>query len=51
VPAAQVFGLPVGLSFIGPAWTDGRLLALAADFEAHTQARREPQFPSTVKLD
>lgn len=48
VPAAQVKGLPVGLSFFGRAWSEGRLLALAADFEARTQARREPTFRPTI---
>ena len=48
VPAAQFFGLPVGLSFVGRAWSDAKLLALAADFEAHTHARRAPQFLPTI---
>ncbi|HEX4062423.1 MAG TPA: amidase [Streptosporangiaceae bacterium] len=33
VPAGEVTGLPVGLSFIGPAWSDSRLIALAHSFE------------------
>jgi len=33
VPAGQVSGLPVGLSFIGPAWTEPRLISLAHAFE------------------
>jgi amidase len=33
VPAGRVSGLPVGLSFIGPAWTEPRLIALAHAFE------------------
>jgi amidase len=33
VPAGQVAGLPVGLSFIGPAWSEPRLIALAYAFE------------------
>ncbi len=44
VPMAQVAGLPVGLIFFGQAWSEARLLALAADFEARTKARREPRF-------
>jgi amidase len=44
VPAAQVSGLPVGLSFVGRAWSEARLLSLAADFERLVQARREPRF-------
>jgi amidase len=33
VPAGRVAGLPVGLSFIGPAWSEPRLIALAHAFE------------------
>jgi amidase len=33
VPAGLVSGLPVGISFIGPAWTEPRLIALAHAFE------------------
>lgn len=33
VPAGEVAGLPVGLSFIGAAWTEPRLIALAHSFE------------------
>jgi amidase len=50
VPVGQVFGLPVGLSFFGRAWSDARLLALAADFEAHAQSRREPKFLPHVEV-
>lgn len=50
VPAAEVHGLPIGLSFIGRAWDDARLLAFAADFEARTHVRREPPFLPTVAV-
>ena len=33
VPAGQVHGLPVGVSFLGPAWAEARLIALAHSFE------------------
>jgi amidase len=50
VPAAEVYGLPVGLSFIGRAWSEPKLLALAADFESHTHVRHEPKFLPTAEV-
>ncbi len=49
VPAGAYRGLPVGISFYGTAWTEAKLLALAADFEAVTHARREPAFLPTIE--
>jgi amidase len=48
VPATSFFGLPVGLSFVGRPWSEAKLLAFAADFEAITKARRAPKFLPTV---
>ena len=42
VPAGQVFGLPVGISFIGGAWSEARLIALAFSYEQATKHRRPP---------
>jgi len=42
VPMGYVGGLPVGLSFIGPAWAEARLLAYGAAFERATKARKPP---------
>ena len=39
VPAGQVDGLPVGLSFAGPAWSEPRLIELAHAFELARGAR------------
>lgn len=50
VPATEMFGLPIGVSFVGRAWSDARLLALAADFETHARARREPEFRPTARV-
>ena len=36
VPAGRVSGLPVGLSFMGPAWSEPQLIALAHSFELAT---------------
>lgn len=42
VPMGQVSGLPVGLSFIGPAWSEAKLLALGYAYEQRTHFRRKP---------
>ena len=46
VPMGMVSDLPVGLSFIGPAWADARILSLGYAFEQATLARRAPEFPA-----
>lgn len=48
VPMGQVFGLPVGLSFIGTAWSEGKLITLAYAYEQASKARKPPTFRSTV---
>jgi amidase len=40
----MVRGLPVGISFMGPAWSEAKLLALGAAFEQAAQARKPPTF-------
>jgi len=42
VPAGGVSGLPVGLTFMGPAWSEPRLIALAYAFEQAADARLRP---------
>jgi amidase len=44
VPCGLVRGLPMGLSFVGPAWSEWRLLALGHAYERAAQARRAPRF-------
>jgi amidase len=50
VPAGDVHGLPVGLSFIGRAWSEETLIKLAFAYEQATQHRRPPAFRPTVAL-
>jgi amidase len=49
LPVAEVRGLPFGISFSGRAWSEAKLLSLAADFEARTKARREPRLLATIE--
>lgn len=50
VPAGMIFGLPVGLSFMGEAWHEGTLVRLAHAFERTSRARRAPRFLATADL-
>ena len=50
VPAGYIFGLPVGLSFFGRAWSEPALIKFAYAFEEATRARRAPEFLTTAKL-
>ena len=48
VPFGYVCGLPVGVSFLGPRFSEPRLLALAYAFEQATRARRAPELLRTA---
>jgi len=51
VPAGYIFGLPVGISFIGRAWQEANLIRYAYAFEQATQYRRQPGYLPTARLN
>src|SRR5882672_2822300 len=53
VPAGEVFGVPLGISFFGTAFSEPTLIRLASGYEAATQARAHnlPTFAPTVPFD
>lgn len=50
VPAGDVQGLPVGMIFIGTAWSEPTLLKYAYGFEQTVRARRAPTFVPSIPL-
>ena len=52
VPAGMTAeGLPVTISFFGPAWSEPKLLAYGYDFEQATHARVLPKYTPALKAD
>jgi amidase len=50
LPAGFIFGLPVGISFFGRAWSEPVLIKIAYGFEQATKARKAPRFLPTIGL-
>jgi amidase len=50
VPAGYYFGLPVGMSFFGRAWSEPLLIKLAYAYEQAAKIRRPPSFAPSADL-
>lgn len=50
VPAGFLFGLPVGVSFFGRAWSEPTLIKFAYAFEQASNVRKPPSFLPSVGL-
>jgi amidase len=50
VPMGLVYGLPVGFSFIGPAWSEARLLGFGYAFEQALNFKPSPTFTALDPL-
>ena len=50
VPAGYAFGLPVGISFFGRAWSERKLIRIAYAYEQAANARKAPTYARTAVL-
>lgn len=51
VPAGDAFRLPVGISFMGTAYSEPTLIKLGSGFENAAQARKRPEYLATLPTD
>jgi len=49
VPMGEVRGLPVGLSFIGPKWSDATILSLGYAYEQASKKLVKPTFAESIE--
>jgi amidase len=49
VPMGALMGLPVGLSFIGPAWSEARLLGFGFAYEQAARAKVTPRLLPSIE--
>ncbi|MBK8550574.1 MAG: amidase [Ignavibacteria bacterium] len=49
VPCGMIYGLPVGISFMGSAFSEPVLLSIAYSFEQNTMSRQKPKFVKTFQ--
>lgn len=51
VPSGYISSLPINMAFIGPAFSESKLIQLAYVFEQATLVRKPPQFLSTLETE
>ena len=50
VPAGFTRGLPVGISFVGGAWSEASLIGMAYAYEQASKRRRAPTYPASINV-